>query len=73
MENKELFVKELGELFARHNINNITSMEYFDDLVHNVESTLIRFKGTNYCKSINISLDSLSAIVIDIVKQGGLE
>ena len=79
---KDKFVEHLGYLLSEYKINNIDSMEYFvDDLGDEFVRIFYKNKiGTNEnysCdfsdKIINVSLDSLGAIVKDICKQGGLD
>ena len=67
---KSKFIKELGEVFKTNGVNNIVGMTYVDNGVD--EHCLIEYKGGDI-NMINISCDSLSAIVKDIVKQGGLD
>ena len=71
-DTKSQFTKELGELFAKYNINYIDKMEY--ERNENVtEYVKIFYDGGENFKKINVTLDSLKGMVVDIVKQGGLD
>lgn len=70
MENKELFVKELGELLANHQVEGITGMDY----KHNgsFEIVVIHFRdplfGDEYDRTVDVTMDSLAATVRDVMK-----
>jgi len=70
-EEKAQFINELGELLAKYRINNIERMGYRLDILG--DETLFIHYEDEYVKKINIKFDSLSAIIKDIVKQGGLD
>lgn len=67
---KDNFIKEFGELVAKYNISNIESMKYENDSLD--EYVIVTYKN-GYQKKIYVTLDSLKAMIIDIIKQGGLD
>ena len=66
---KDNFIKEFGELVAKYNISNVESMKYENDSLD--EYVIVTYKN-GYQKKIYVTLDSLKAMIIDIIKQGGL-
>lgn len=76
MENKELFVKEFGELCNKHNIQGVESMQYVENSPYPYigsertikEAVQVKFKGGGI-KIANVGYDSCYAIIIDILKQ----
>ena len=68
MENEE-FIKEFGELCKRAAINNIEKMEYVNDGLF--ENVIVTYKN-GYTKEIDVRWDSQKAMIVDIIKQGGL-
>lgn len=67
---KDNFIKEFGELVAKYNISNVESMKYENDSLD--EYVIVTYKN-GYQKKIYVTLDSLKAMIIDIIKQGGLD
>ena len=62
MENKEQFIREYGELLARHEVNNIEKCEYLEE--NGEEYFKIIYRG-GHTKKVCITCDSLWAIIID--------
>ena len=67
---KDNFIKEFGELVAKYNISNVESMKYENNSLD--EYVIVTYKN-GYQKKICVTLDSLKAMIIDIIKQGGLD
>ena len=67
---KDNFIKEFGELVAKYNISNVESMKYENNSLD--EYVIVTYKN-GYQKKIYVTLDSLKAMIIDIIKQGGLD
>ena len=67
---KDNFIKEFGEFVAKYNISNGESMKYENDSLD--EYVIVTYKN-GYQKKIYVTLDSLKAMIIDIIKQGGLD
>ena len=65
MENKELFVKQLGELLSRYGVENVAYLEYKRE--GSLETVTITFHG-GHQTVVNVSMDSYAAIVRDVMK-----
>ena len=65
MENKELFVKELGELLRRYGVEDVAYLEYKRE--GSLETVTITFHG-GHQTVVNVSMDSYAAIVRDVMK-----
>ena len=72
MENKKLFVEELGRLFDKHNVSNVARMEYRKPGVMYNEEVYVYYKDRVTYSIVNVSCDSLLAIVKDLIKQEAL-
>ena len=64
MENKKEFVKNYGELLAKHGIQNIAKMEYIQDGYE--EYAEITYQN-GFTKRVCITADSLWCILVDTV------
>lgn len=65
MENKEGFVKELGELLHKFGVEDVKELEY--QRTENDEIVIIKYKSGHYRK-VNVHMDSLAAIVRDVMR-----
>ena len=66
MENKEAFVKELGELLHKYRVEDINALKYERD--GNLEIVNIIFcNGTKF--TVNVSMDSYAAIIRDVMRK----
>jgi uncharacterized protein (DUF1786 family) len=65
-ENKRDFVRELGELIRRYSREDIAALTYHKD-DDGFEAVTIRF-GNGYEKSLNVTGDSVIAIMVDVYK-----
>ena len=65
-ENKEGFVRELGELLAKYSREDIAGMSYEKD-EDGFEAVTIRYKN-GYEKSRNVTGDSVIGILLDVYK-----
>lgn len=68
---KAQFVNELGRLFSKYGIADITALTYREGEVYE-EEVLVTYYGGGH-RLINVNMDSLTAIVSDIVNQGALD
>ena len=65
-ENKRDFVRELGELLRRYSREGIAGLTYDKDS-DGFEAVTIRF-GNDYEKTVNVTGDSVIAILSDVYK-----
>lgn len=65
MENKELFVKELGELLRKYGVENVQALKY--EKSKTLEVVTITFCD-GYQFGVDVSMDSYAAIVRDVMK-----
>lgn len=66
LEDKAGFVRELGELLRRYSREDIAALTYdMDD--DGFEAVTIRF-GNGYEKTVNVTCDSVIAIMQDVYK-----
>lgn len=65
-ENKSDFVRELGELLRRYSREDIAALTYHMDS-DGFEAVTIRF-GNGYEKTVNVTGDSVIAILSDVYK-----
>lgn len=65
---KENFIKEFGELCNKYKINAISKMVYEDNGIDEIV-TIIYTNG--YKKQVYVTCDSESAMIKDIIRQGG--
>lgn len=68
---KEKFIEELGLLLKKYKVNNIMGMSYEKDLLG--DECLYVFYDGGHIKNINVTMDSISSIIKDLCKQGGLD
>lgn len=64
------FIEEFGELLKKHNVSNINGMKYEND---GIDEYVYIFYKNGYVKQVCVTFDSLKAMIVDIIKQGGLE
>lgn len=65
MENKEMFVKELGDLLQRYGVEDVAYLRYKRE--GSLETVTITFHG-GHQMVVNVSMDSYAAIVRDVMK-----
>lgn len=65
MENKEAFVKELGELLRRYGVEDVAYLRYKRE--GSLETVTITFHGGHQIE-VGVSMDSYAAIVRDVMK-----
>lgn len=70
MENKKQFIQDLSDVFTKYTYNtSVEKMEYFRPGKIYDEEVVITFDG-GWTRTVNVSWDSINAMVRDIVKQG---
>lgn len=65
MENKETFVKELGELLRKFGVENVSALKY--ERKDSLETVRVIFYD-GYSYLVDVSMDSYAAIVRDVMK-----
>lgn len=68
VENKIAFVKELGRLLAKYSRAEIHGCDYEYDFTDRIDFAVITFRNTKTKKRVNITGDSVIAIMADIYK-----
>lgn len=63
-ETKNNFVREFGELLAKYNIEDVGALLYSN--IDEEKVTILFERGT--FREVNVSLDSLPAIIRDVMK-----
>jgi len=66
LEDKAGFVRELGELLRRYSREDIAALTYHKD-DDGFEAVTVRF-GNGYEKTVNVTCDSVIAIMTDVYK-----
>lgn len=70
IEDKENFVKEFGELLARYGVEDVLELHYTQVITDSWDTEeYVKIIFTNgYEQVVNVHMDSLGAIVKDIMK-----